>query len=154
LVNEIFMKSDFYAFTHDESCCYFEFLSRGNIKTDRKVVIYSPTESDSRRYNLCLGHVLPNGDLCDLTVTNNGDMDKIVSTVIRTIAVFLSKDQSRSVYFTGSTPVRTRLYRAIISREFHEAGKYYEIYGVIKAMQEPFRPNVDYMGFLITLKRT
>nr|WP_157488323.1 hypothetical protein [Dyadobacter crusticola] len=81
-------------------------------------------------------------------------MNKIIATVIETISIFLGKDQSRSIYFTGSTPSRTRLYRAIISREFHEAKKYYEIYGVPQTGQEPFSADTNYIGFSITPKRT
>ncbi|KQS24800.1 hypothetical protein ASG33_23910 [Dyadobacter sp. Leaf189] len=95
------MKSESYLLTHDESCCYFEFLSEGKQKEDRKVVLYSLMDN-CNKYNLCLGHVLPNGELCDLTVSNNGDMEKIISTVIKTISVFLNKDPSRSIYLQAA----------------------------------------------------
>ncbi|CAG5070531.1 hypothetical protein DYBT9623_03076 [Dyadobacter sp. CECT 9623] len=148
------MKSDIYAFTHDESCCYFEFVSKGSLKTDRKVVIYSPVASNFNQYNLFLGHLLADGDLCDLTITNNGDLETIMATVIRTVAIFLGKYPMRSVYFTGSTPARIRLYRVIISREFLDVTKYYEIYGIMKDEPEPFQPNKRYVGYLVKLKRT
>ncbi|WP_409014746.1 DUF6934 family protein [Dyadobacter aurulentus] len=148
------MRSDFYPFTHDESCRYFEFISKGSCKADRKIVIYSPVAANFNQYNLFLGHLLADGNLCDLTITNNGDMETIIATVIRTISLFLGKYPQRSVYFTGSTPARTRLYRVIISREFLEVTKYYEIYGVTKDNEEPFEPNKNYIGYIVKSKRT
>jgi hypothetical protein len=109
---------------------------------------------DFDKYNLFLGHVLPTGDLCDMTVSNNGDMDKIISTVIQTMLIFLKAHPPKSIYFTGSNDARVRLYRVVVSRELSEAKKYFEIYGMNALDAEPFKVNVNYDGFLVELKRT
>jgi hypothetical protein len=146
------MKSEAYPLTHNDKYCYFEFVSESEIKTIRKVVVYSPMNSDPNRYNLFLAHVLPDGKWCDKTVSNNLDTQKVIATVIQTMFLFLYAHENKSIYFIGSTPSRTRLYRGIIAREFLEAQKYFDIYGVTESSQELFRPNVYYKAYEIHLK--
>ena len=44
-----------------------------------------------------------------------------MDTVIHTTFLFLYAHEANSVYFTGNTPAKTRLYRAVISKSFLEA---------------------------------
>jgi hypothetical protein len=56
-----------------------------------------------------------------MSVSNNQDMETIISTIIRTIQVFLTFQPTAKVLFMGSTPSRTRLYRGIINKYLAQA---------------------------------
>lgn len=146
------MKSEFYNFRNNENCLLFEFQSVSDLRVIEKVIVYSPFEEDSSIYNLALGDILRNGEVSDLTVSNNSDLEKVISTVVQTLFRFFEKYSESSVYFKGSTPQRTRLYRIIISKEIEEAKKIFNIFGIIDTKIEKFELNRPYDSFVLTLK--
>jgi hypothetical protein len=54
--------------------------------------------------------------LDDMIEVRNGDTQKILATVAHTALVFLEEHPSATIYASGSTPPRTRLYQMGISR--------------------------------------
>lgn len=103
-------------------------------------------------YNLALVDVKPDGSFDDMSVSNNQDMETIIATVIRTIQVFLTFQPTAKVFFMGSTPSRTRLYRGIINKYLAQAEQIYETHGIIDWVNEPFEGHKNYEVFLIFLK--
>jgi hypothetical protein len=87
-----------------------------------------------------------------MSVSNNQDMETIISTIIRTIQVFLTFQPTAKVLFMGSTPSRTRLYRGIINNYLAQAEQIYEIHGIIDWLNEPFQGHKTYEAFLIFQK--
>ena len=60
----------------------FEFISEGPKGAIRKLIEFQAT-TDPEVYNLALGDKDPlSGDINDLAVSNNGDTEKVLSTVI------------------------------------------------------------------------
>ncbi len=90
-----------------------------------------------------------NGDLNDLVVSDNDDMETVLATVIQTLFVFFETHPDKIVFFTGSTSARTRLYRIAISRLLNEVQEAFLVEGILGQRRERFRPNVAYEAFLI-----
>ena len=57
---------------------------------------------------------LETGDIDDKVVSNNGDSDKVLATVV--VYTFTDLNPETLIYATGSTKARTRLYRMGISK--------------------------------------
>lgn len=142
------MQSEFYPFQADESRLYFDFLSVGPEKIIKKAVTFTPL-SAGQIFNLALVDVLPDGSLCDKTISNNGDLEKVMSTVIQCVARFFECYPSADIYLQGNTPARNRLYRIIMARELSIIRKYYEIYGTIDSFVEPFEANRNYQLYIL-----
>src|ERR1700712_3575512 len=68
----------------------------------------------SEIYNLVFGDVDGNEGISDTSVSNNGDRNKILATVAYVVNLYLERYPERLIYFRGSTPERTRLYRMAI----------------------------------------
>lgn len=145
------MDLEFYPFQADEYRLYFRFLSVSPERTIRKAVIFTPL-SARKVFNLALVDVLPHGSFCDNTISNNGDLETIMATVIQCIAQFFEFYPQATIYVQANTPARNRLYRIIISRELSRIKKYYEIYGTSDSETESFEAGKDYHHFTIKLK--
>ena len=143
------MKSEYYETEASEDCLIFRFESVSEFRSVQKIIAYSPSIYGPNTYNLGLGDLLSNGKICDLSVSNNLDMPKIMATVVRSMLEFFRRYPDSSIYITGSTPARTRLYNIIISKELLEAKRIFEIYGLKGKEREFFTPNCRYNAFLI-----
>ena len=146
------MKSEFYKFKRDENALFFEFQSVSKEKTINKVIAYTSFEHQPDIFNLALGDILESGEVSDMTISNNSDLEKIIATVVQTIFLFFEKYPKNFVYFKGSTDIRTRLYRIVIARELEEANQFFKIYGISNTLIERFELNRSYDSFVIALK--
>ncbi len=116
-------------------------------------------------YNLGFGVVDPASEwLDDLVELRNGDTQTILSTVASIALEFVDGHFGASLYASGSTPSRTRLYQMGLNRVLpHLQG--YSIAGLItkrdcspnipgnnpecKDEWQEFRPGIEYKAFLI-----
>lgn len=113
-----------------------------------KVVMF--TEIQSNIYNLGFGdYDIKTNIINDTSISDNGDIIKVLSTVINIADDFLTKNPFCSIYFEGSTPLRTQLYQRILNNYFDEFSDYFEIYGYIEERPELFQNNKTYKSFLI-----
>jgi hypothetical protein len=114
------------------------------------------TESDDPGiFDLVFGLILDNGILNDVIRLNNGDSDKILATVVAAIVRFTSEYPEKVIWFSGSTPARTRLYRMIISLNLDELSKDFEIFGKTDHSDtcwENFEKERPYVDFTIKRK--
>lgn len=138
----------------DEFKQYF-FTSVGPNGNISKVVQFSQIE-DTDIFNLAFGNKLEDGSLDDLAKNDNKDRNKILATVVFTISFFLDEYPEKIIYFSGSTPERTRLYRMAITINLEELLLDFEIFGIFQQLESfisvPFEKGVDYFGFLIKKK--
>jgi ribonucleotide monophosphatase NagD (HAD superfamily) len=89
----------------------------------------------------------------DLSVTNNGDSLKVLATVASTIYAFFNKYPEAYIVASGSTNVRTRLYRMGITNNLAEIKVDFVVYGFTeKGTWDEFEIGEDYEAFLITKK--
>ncbi|SDG98385.1 hypothetical protein SAMN04487996_12687 [Dyadobacter soli] len=144
------MKEKFYPFEASEDYMYFWFESKSENRVVAKSVEFS--KLGAQTYNLAFGDVDENDDLDDVVVSNNGDMPKVLATIAQIVIAFLGEYNDKHIYFTGSSRARTRLYRAVLTREIDNWSPIFEIRGVYDGRAIPFQSNIDFESFIIKRK--
>lgn len=146
------MKLPKYPLASSDKMMTFEFVSEGKKGVIHKLVKYQPTNLKGL-YNLAFGDKdLETGEIDDKVISNNGDSEKVLATVVATVYAFTDKYPDAWVYATGSTKARTRLYRMGISRFLNEINEDFEILGELGDDWENFKLDVEYEGFLVRRK--
>jgi hypothetical protein len=147
------MQLEKYELKSGEKLQVFEFISIGINGKIIKLVQYTPTNYKDL-YNLGFGDKnSETGEVDDNVVSNNGDSEKVLATVVATLYAFTEKHKEALVYVTGSTKSRTRLYRIGITKYLDEVKKDFEIYGEIENTWEYFRKDIEYEAFLVKRKK-
>ncbi len=83
------MKIDTYSLKAESSLTVFEFLSEGPNGLIRKLIQFQETNQPDV-YNLAFGDKnAETGEIDDLVVSNNGDTDKVLATVVAALYAFL-----------------------------------------------------------------
>ena len=100
-------------------------------------------------FNEIIGNI---NEIDDLKVSDNGDAEKVLATVVSALHVFFDYHPNVFVFITGSTKVRTRLYRMGISKYYDELTSDYTIYGLLNNEFEGFKFGKSYDGFLTQKK--
>jgi hypothetical protein len=144
------VKQKFYPYETSEDYLFFWFESCSSGCKIPKVVEYEEIEEGT--FNLAFGDVDENGRLNDSVVSNNGDMHKVLATVIQTVLTFLEIYPTRRVYFSGNSPARNRLYRAILSRDIESWSEMFEVDGILEGERITFQQNINFEGFIVKLK--
>ena len=140
----------FTRFDEVDEAIFYAFTSISAQKAIQKIIIFTPINQDT--YNLALVDLLESGELSDTAVSGNQDMEQVLSTVIQIILHFLQDKPMVSILFRGSTPGRTRLYRAIIGKYWTEIAGLCMVEGVTSDNQvELFQPNQNYTAFVVSL---
>lgn len=142
-----------YEYSTEEDVLVFQFSSIGIKGKVTKIVQYS--EMTIKGYfNLGFGDLnVKTREVNDEIVTNNGDGQKVLATVVSTLYAFTGKYPEAYVYATGSNEVRTRLYRMGITNNLIELKKDFHVYGLRNDGEfEMFVVGEDYLGFLVTRK--
>lgn len=146
------MKLPKYPLASSDKLMTFEFIGEGTQGLIHKLVRYQPTNLKDV-YNLAFGDKDRDSDSIDDTIiSNNGDSEKVLATVVATVYAFTDKYPQAWVYATGSTQSRIRLYRMGITRFLSEAVEDFEIFGERENNWEIFRMNREYEGFLVKRK--
>jgi len=142
-----------YPLASSDKLMTFEFISEGQNGLINKLVQYQPTNLKDV-YNLAFGDKnYTTGRIDDTVISNNGDSEKVLATVVATVYAFTDKYPDVWIYATGSTKSRTRLYRIGIAKFLSEVNTDFEVLGEWNDDWETFRKDVEYEGFLIRRKR-
>jgi hypothetical protein len=137
-----------YAFKHASRNNTFSFFSHGKRGRIKKVVQFRLIEDQI--YNLGFGDYSDQHKaLDDKVVTDNGDMEKVLATIIAIIEYFFDKNPSAGIFLTGSTTSRTRLYQIVINVHYSKLSQYFSIYGFYDEEWHEFKRNTKYESFLI-----
>jgi len=146
------MKTDRYPLNSAQDLMRFEFVSEGPRGFIPKIIEFQRTEIPDV-YNLAFGDVQhPHRTLNDRAVSNNGDTEKVLTTVAWAVALFLERRPYAFVYAEGSTPARNRLYRRSMARFLDELERSFYLYGRVGNEFFDFDPEQEYEGFLAQLK--
>jgi len=104
-------------------------------------------------YNLAFGDKNnETGDIDDAVVSNNGDSEQVLATVVSAVYAFTSVENDVWVYATGSTKSRTRLYRMGITKYIDEVKQDFLVFGLRNGEWENFEPAVEYTAFVVRRK--
>lgn len=131
---------------------FFFFESIGK-KIVQKAIGYIPFEENPNIVELVFGDLNKDNTVDFMNVSDNEDMVLILSTVIASINEYLADFPTKTIYFRGSSPSRTRLYRAVISKYSKSNELFYDIFGISENEQaEIFNKEHTYIGYLIRKK--
>lgn len=126
----------------------FEFISEGPKGAIRKLIEFQNTNNPDV-YNLAFGdYNSTTQEIDDLSVSNNGDTEKVLGTVVAAVYAFLNEYPEVYVYATGSTKARTRLYRMGITKFYDQMNKDFYLYGQVGDDFVEFEIGIEYEGFL------
>jgi len=126
----------------------YSFISIGRKGLILKVVRFD--EIEPTIFNLGFGDFdFEKQTLSDSIVSDNGDMEKILATVVSILNDFLQNNPKFSVFIVGSTLSRTRLYQIAINRYYEDFKVYFDIFGYRNSEFDVFQKNVNYESFLV-----
>jgi hypothetical protein len=145
------MKTEKYPLKAEKSLNTFEFISEGPKGTIRKLIQFQET-NEPNLYNLAFGDKVGETEIDDLAISNNGDSEKVLATVVAALYAFFDKHPTAFVYATGSTKARTRLYRMGITKYYDEMIEDFYLYGQIDDEFPIFEIGKEYDGFLAQRK--
>lgn len=146
------MQLDRYELIAGQNLTTFEFVSEGRRGRILKVVQFEPMEAENV-FNLAFGDVNEASNLLDdKTVTDNGDTEKVLATVVAAVYVFADRYPAAWVYATGSTAARTRLYRMGINKYLETVEADFDILGQHDSEWEPYKFDKDYQAFAVRRK--
>ena len=123
---------DSYELNAGRNLMTFEFLSEGRRGRIIKVIQFQPMNIENV-YNLAFGDKnIETGRLNDEVITDNGDSEKVLATVVAALYIFTDRYSDTWIYATGSTAARTRLYRMGINKYYEIASSDFDIRGEYK----------------------
>src|ERR1700753_2058646 len=94
----------------------YRFISTGRQKI-KKAVEFIPLKNRNM-VNLGFGDVMPDGTINDRIHSNNGDIRKVLATVVQILLHFTSQNPSTMVFFAGNSVDRTKLYSRILKMHY------------------------------------
>ena len=148
------MKLDRYELKADDQLTTFDFLSEGPKGKIEKIIQFSLV-NQSNLYNLAFGdRNYLTGEIEDKVVTDNGDSEKILATVVAAVYAFCDKVPEAWIYATGSTAARTRLYRMGINKYYDIVKSDFEMFGQTQSEWEPFEKGKDYQASVVQRKKS
>ncbi|RZK36343.1 MAG: hypothetical protein EOO57_07390 [Hymenobacter sp.] len=140
-----------YPLEFGDSLLTFEFVSEGPKGRLLKVIQF--TEIEPNIYTLAFGDAdAITGVLNDSVVSNNGDSEKVLATVVSAVYAFCQQYPDAVVYATGSTPARTRLYQMGLNRFLPAVVERVDLYGQRGEDWEVFQKEVTYTALAARLK--
>jgi hypothetical protein len=133
------MKLPKYPLASSDKLLTFEFISEGRNGLFHKLVRYQATNLKDL-YNLGFGDKdHSTGEIDDTAISNNGDSEKVLITVVATLYEFTDRYPNAWIYATGSTKARTHLYRMGITKFLSEVTADFEVLGEREDDWEPFK---------------
>lgn len=134
------MNREFYRdIIYSASANAYTFSSVGRHGTVPKIVVFQSLKEENQ-FNLFLSD-FENGVIADdHRITDNGDMPKVMATVVQIIHHFTDQRPKASVLINGSDDVRKRLYARIVANNFESLQTMYEVKST-KGVGLAFKPS-------------
>ena len=146
------MKLPKYELTTEKSLNVYEFLSEGPKGKIPKLIKFSETTLKGF-FNLAFGDKnIESGEIDDKVVSNNGDSEQVLATVVSAVFAFTDLNKNSWVYATGSNKARTRLYRMGINKYLDEVEKDFWVFGMLDGEWEKFQKETNYTAFVVRRK--
>jgi len=154
------MESPKYELSANADFTVFEFTSTGKNGTIHKAIKYTQTLNQNV-YNLGFGDIVFSDEttieIDDTNLSNNGDLDMIIATVVYSIYIFTQQYPEAYVLFGSRNLAKVRLHRMIISRNYETITKNFLVFGAIHNKQGqlvnvPFDSVSDVEGYFVKRK--
>ena len=147
------MQSPFYEIIKTEKdFSTFCFTSYGK-KEIIKIVEFQKT-AKAGVYNLAMGDMIDKKSFSDKVISDNGDIRKVLTTVVNIVQIYTKKYSGRSVFITGNTSTKTNAYQRIIRMYYPVFIDEFDIFGYIdEDIKEPFNQKNNYVAFIVKRKK-
>jgi hypothetical protein len=147
------MKLDRYEFKSGDKFLTYEFLSEGTKGKIQKLIQFSLVNQKTLFFNLAFGDKnSETGETDDIIITDNGDSEKVLATVVAAVYAFCDKFPEAWIYATGNTQSRTRLYKMGINKYFDIVHEDFDIFGLTENEWECFIKGKNYQAFVVQRK--
>jgi len=161
------MNTDFYEYNRTHLGNTYSFVSRGKSGDILKMVLIRRIPNlisgigSKHLFNLGFGDISTQGNkvaLDDSRRTNNGDLPKVIATVLRIAMEFMSENPDVLLIFQGYDDGKTAadgrnqrnvLYQRVIESNWDELNMLYQIYGVKDGEQVEYLHRGCYDAILI-----
>ncbi len=142
-----------YRLEAEGSLLVFGFISQGPKGRIAKKIKFAETRIKGV-YNLSFGDLDPETrEIDDRVVSNNGDSEMVLTTVIAAVYAFADRYPEAAVFAKGSTNARTRLYRMGITKYMTEIKKDFFVFGGRNEKWGAFEEGIEYDAFLVKRKK-
>ena len=123
------MRTVAYPFKKHPESFYYEFISVGPKGSIKKVVeFFKLQDLNAEIFNLAFGDWDEESNrIIDLSISNNADKEKVLSTVAATVVDFIKDHSYAIIVAIGSTLSRTRLYQMGIDKVLTEICQKFEV---------------------------
>ncbi|WP_158796671.1 hypothetical protein [Pedobacter sp. L105] len=132
------------------------FLSNGTKGNLNKLIHFHPFSNNDQIYNLSLGTIKENGNVDFITLSKNGDRNKILGTIGSAAHAFSENYPEKKIFLKGDTAVKTRLYQMAINHAYNDISETFVISGLQmvnkKYIVYPFLQGTNYDAFLFERK--
>ncbi|HCZ36742.1 MAG TPA: hypothetical protein DHV26_12540 [Cytophagales bacterium] len=121
-----------------------------------KIVTFSQIKKGEELYfNLGFGDFdEKTGKPNDRIVSDNGDIRKVLATVVSTLEIFFKEQPKAIVHITGSDEVRNKYYQKLVRDYTKEIHDKYMIQGFRDNKIEIFQSKSEYEFLLVSLKKS
>jgi len=123
-------------------------------KRIEKLAIFIPAP-EIKAFSFAFGDLKSNGKTETYVNSNNGDMFKVLITIISIIKHFMDEYPGSAIFFTGSSGNRNLLYHRILRTNYATFSNEFKITTLMQIKnglrEVPFdpHPNAEYRGFYI-----
>jgi hypothetical protein len=136
---------------------FYTFYSRGK-RDILKVIAFRPIEKDGNKYyNWGFGDLVKNKTggfvVDDKTESNNGDVRRVLYTVVSTLSAFFEINPEATVSIEGSNRQRMSIYEKFVARRWKDIEALYDVKGFRNGQIEPFQEAMDFDYLLISKKK-
>ena len=141
-----------YPYNHPYSERYV-FISVGRLRIE-KAVDFIPI-GIKNIVNMGFGDRLPDGSIDDTANSNNGDLVKVLATVISILKDYTTQYPKVVIFFAGSSIQRTRMYSRILRTYYVNFSREFSISGIVGSEDQnrriAFDPKleIEYLAFLV-----
>lgn len=150
------MTPDTYALEREGNKLQFSFVSADSEGENRviKIIAYDIVKKHKvTYYNLGFGDLnTETMEVDDEAESNNGDMRKVLSTVVSTLPLFFELHPSKKVHLDDSTLLRKQYYHKLVRDYYRRITEHYVVEGCLDDIVEPFDVKKEYDFILISLK--
>ena len=139
---------ELYISKQTDLCTIIEFISIGPKGQIKKQVSFEV--DDYETFNVSLSDVISdNGETSFHVVSDNKDTEKVLNTVAYAVMMFTDQYPKFWIRAEGLNPVRVRLYRMGINKNWHIIKPHFKIKGLTKRNRYvTYQKDGKYIGFM------
>lgn len=136
-----------YHYSADTTFMAYHFISIGPKGAIQKIAKFTLICEDL--YNFGFGNLNPlTGDISDIAISNNKDVDVIMGTIGAIIYDFINVFPNAIISIEGTNRARTRLYQMSINKHLERIEPVFDIYGLLDDESwEQFKRDRNYQAF-------